>query len=175
MKKMIAMLLAVSLLLCGALSVAEKTKIGTLNVNGAFDLKCTIPEGYAIDIGQADTTQIFADINSQDKAKPSMTLTIAFNELFSGIERLNELDGAALAALEQTFRAEDDVTISYRNTEHGTKLLIAELKGRYVDFYTIYKGFEIEFLLTAGTEPLTDAQTDMVVSFLSDLDFDCAN
>ena len=175
MNRSIALLLCLSMLLCGSMALADKTEIGALNVNGAFELKCTLPEGYELNIEQADTTQIDALIASEDATRPTMHLTVAFNELLSDTDRLNDLDDAELAVLEQTFRAEDDVNISYRNTDHGTKLLIAELKGEYVVFYTIYKGFEIEFLLTAGSEPLTGAQIDMVVSFLSDLDFVSAN
>ena len=52
--------------------------------------------------------------------------------------------------------------------------MVVEAKDKYIVFYTIYKGYEIEFLLTPGTSPMTDAQIDMVIGFLSDLDFDSA-
>ena len=41
----------------------------------------------------------------------------------------------------------------------------------FVDFYTIYLGYEIEFLLTPGTEGLSEAQIQMCIDFLSNLDF----
>ena len=178
MKKNIALILTMMLLAGISTATAEnteKTRLGTLNVNGAFDLKCRIPDGYGLDIAQSDTTQILAFIESDDETKPIMTLSIAFDELLSQVDRLNDLDDNALKAIEATFTAEDDVKISYKYTTYGTKLLMAELQGDYVDFYTIYKGYSIEFLLSAGVDPITEEQVDMVVSFLSELDFDSAN
>ena len=178
MKRIFAFILSIAMLAGICIASAEtpvKTRLGTLNVNGAFDLKCKLPDGYGLDITQSDTTQIQAFIKSEDEKKPVMTLRIAFDELLSQVDRLNDLDDNALASIEATFSEEDDVKITYRYTAYGTKLLVAELDGEYIDFYTIYKGYAIEFLLSPGTEPMTDEQVNMVVSFLSDLDFDSAN
>ena len=177
MKKAIARLVSFSLLLCVCAAGAEstgKTRLGKLNVNGTFDLNCAIPEGYELNIIQSDTTQIKALIASQDETKPVMTLTVAYNELCSEIQRLNDVSSEDLAKIEETFKAEDAVEISYRETSYGTKLLMVRAADQYVDFYTIYLGYEIEFLLTPGTEGLSEAQIQMVVDFLSDLDFDAA-
>ena len=54
------------------------------------------------------------------------------------------------------------------------KVQEADAAVNYVDFYTIYKGYEIEFVLIKGeegTESLSDAEIQMAVDFLSDLDF----
>ena len=174
MKKAIAVLLSLSLILCVCASGAEtagKTHLGTLNVNGAFDLNCAIPEGYEFNIIQADTTQILASIESKDETKPVMKLTIAYNELCSDIKRLNDVSDDDLAKIEETFKAEDEVEISYRYTSYGTKLLMVQAGQEYVDFYTIYLGYEIEFVLNAGSEGLSETQIQMVIDFLSDLDF----
>ena len=173
MKKLTAILLAAILLMSICLASAEdgKTQLGILNVNGAFDIRCRIPEGYELDIEEANTTQIIAYIGSEDEAKPVMALRVAFNELLSDVDRLNDLSDDELKILEGTFLEDENVKISYRSTSYGTKLLVAELEDEYVVFYTIYKGFEIEFQLTPGTEPLNDSQIDMVISFLSDMDF----
>ena len=83
-----------------------------------------------------------------------------------------------LAFVEDTFREEEGVEISYMKTAHGTKLMVVKEVTDgidYVDFYTIYNGYEIEFVLTQSLanlgEPLTDEQIQMAVQFLSDLDF----
>ena len=140
MKKMIAILLAMILLLSiGCVSAEDgKTQLGVLNVNGAFEIRCKIPDGYALNIDEATTTQIIARIESNDEAKPVMKLTVAFDELMSEVERLNDIDENSLKAIEATFLEEDDVSISYRYTSYGTTLLVAELENQYVDFYTIY-------------------------------------
>ena len=51
-----------------------------------------------------------------------------------------------------------------------------------MDFYTVYKGYEVELILTRAqydaetgmildTPPITDAEIQMAVQFLSDMDF----
>ena len=50
MKKIIAIMLSILMLLgCAAAETAapaEKTSIGTISINGAFNLQCGLPEGY---------------------------------------------------------------------------------------------------------------------------------
>ena len=72
----------------------------------------------------------------------------------------------------------NDVDISYRETAYGTKLLVAREKGDdtdFVDIYTIYKGYSIEFVVTPGSEAkdgkLTDEQIKQCIDFLTELDF----
>jgi hypothetical protein len=72
----------------------------------------------------------------------------------------------------------NDVEISYKETAYGTKLLVAKEVGDdadFVDILSVYKGYSIEFLMTpnpsAKNQTLTDAQTQMCIDFLSELDF----
>ena len=53
MRKIIAIALCLAMVLCCAVSLgeeaaAEKTTVGTISINGAFTLKCDLPEGYKI-------------------------------------------------------------------------------------------------------------------------------
>ena len=64
------------------------------------------------------------------------------------------------------------------STAYGTKLLVARETGSdtdFVDILTVYKGYSIEFVMTpnpeASVQELTDAQIQMCVDFLSELDF----
>ncbi len=51
MKKMLAILLCLSMLLgCAAMAETEKDSLGVVNVNGAFELKCALPEGYSLEV-----------------------------------------------------------------------------------------------------------------------------
>ena len=180
MKKALTILLCLAMTLCCASAFAEgveKEYMGTISMNGAFDLRCVLPEGYQLATLQAEPGRYIASILA-DESKPAMTISIAYNELMSEVERLNDLDNEALAGIEATFRAEDGVEISYMETAYGTKLMVVKeiVDGSdYVDFYTVYKGYEIEFVLTqteanAG-QPITDEQIETAVKFLSDLDF----
>lgn len=79
-----------------------------------------------------------------------------------------------LAQIEASFQAEDEVSIEYRETGLGTKLMVVTEKDDdtdFVDVYTIYKGYEHEFVLTPGTEPLTETYMQMLVDFITDITF----
>ena len=57
MKKLIALLLALALMLgcCAALSeTAAKTVLGSINMNGAFKLQCSLPDNYTLNIVSKD-------------------------------------------------------------------------------------------------------------------------
>ena len=177
MKKTLAILLCLALLLCcaaAAAETAEKTYLATVDMNGAFQLQCALPEGYEInEIESTDATYIAQFIADGDR--PLLALSIAYNELYSDVPRMNDLDEEALAMIEYHFREEDDVDISYTETAYGTKLMvIKETEGtvNYVDFYSVYLGYEIEIVVIAQNEAgLTDEQIQMAVDFLSELDF----
>ncbi len=181
MKRLMAVLMSLALvLMCFAACAenAEKTNLGKVDMNGAFELRCALPEGYGIQERTADQIRFMAVIASADETKPVMVLSIAYDELLSSVDRLNDLDSDALAQIEATFREEDEVEIIYCETSHGTKLMmVKETKGgvNYVDFYTIYKGYSIEFVLTRALEvtdaAITEDEIRMAVEFLSDLDF----
>ena len=129
MKKIMSLLLCVSLLLCSAVSFAqeaEKTYLGTVSMNGAFELRCKLPEGYAaseVDTG-TDSGIVLMSVASEDPEKPTMLLSVAFDELLSEVDRLNDLDAEALSKIEATFQADDQVKISYCETAQGTKLMM---------------------------------------------------
>ena len=180
MKKAITILLCLALTFSCAAALgetAEKETMGTISMNGAFELRGIMPEGYKLTTLAAEPSLYLAEISADD-SRPSMMISIAFNELLSEVDRLNDLDDGALAQIESTFRAEDGVEISYMETDYGTKLMmVKEIRDGidYVDFYTVYKGYEIEFVLTqteanAG-QPITDEEIRTAVQFLSDLDF----
>ncbi|MBQ6959474.1 MAG: hypothetical protein IJP78_00695, partial [Clostridia bacterium] len=78
--------------------------------------------------------------------------------------------------IESTFTDEYDVDISYTETAYGTKLLVAkELNGEFADVYTIYEGYEFEFVLIptleGGADSLTEEQIQLVIEFLGNLEF----
>ena len=155
-----------------------KTQMGTLNVNGEFSLQCQIPEGYTMQLINTLGTKINALISPEDTEKPILQLAIAFDELFANVDRMNDLSEDALKGLEETFTDMNDVEITYKETAYGTKLLIAREVGGdtdFVDILSVYKGYSIEFVMTpnpsAKDPTLTDAQIQMCIDFLSELDF----
>ena len=190
MKKIIAWLLCLVMALgCAALAeTAEIEYSGELTVPERFTIKWVAPEDYelaGIDAGDpewiGDAGFMIAQLvpKDLDSGKPMVNIAIARDELLTEVERLNDLDDEALAKIEATFRDEDTVDISYMETSHGTKLMVVRENAgdtEYVDFYTIYMGYEIEMVLTRvealDTAPITDEEIAMVVQFMSDLYFE---
>lgn len=153
-------------------------KLGTLNVNGEFNLTCRMMEGYSLQVVNLRGNQIVASILSNDMTKPQLYLSIAYDDSYSNVERMNDLSADELALLEDSFKDMDEVEISYRETGHGTKLLIArEIGGDtdFVDILSIYQGYFIEFNMTPNpktvNQTLTEEQIQMCIDFLTDLDF----
>ena len=184
MKKIAALMLCLALLLgCAAMAeTAEKEFTGELTVNGKFTARWIAPENYAateVQSGEGGFMILALEPDEAHPDQPMMLVSIAPDELLTDVERLNDLDDAALVQIEATFREEDEVEISYMETSHGTKLMVVKETADgidYVDFYTIYLGYEIELVLTQNEtkagEPITDEQIATVVQFLSDMELE---
>ncbi len=155
-----------------------KEQLGKLTVNGEFSLQCKLPEGYQMQVINTLGTRIIASITSENQEKPVLYLSIAYDEMYSAVERLNDLGQEDLQVLEGSFTQMNEVDITYTETAYGTKLMVAREIGAdtdYVDILTVYKGYSIEFVMTpnpkAASQALTDDQVKMCVDFLSELDF----
>lgn len=183
MKKIIALILGLSMLFCTVFAMAEenteKDTLGRVTLNGAFTLQCTIPEGYEIggDVNQYfEGDALTVSFKSEKEGAPTMQLSIAYDEMYSEVDRMNDLDEEALSLLEESFIEQDpDVEISLGETGYGTLLMIARLSevyGNAVDFFSIYKGYCVEFVLgPAEGYTLTDEQVQKCIDLLTDLDF----
>ncbi len=182
MRKTMAILLSAVIALACFAGFAEETgkiAIGTISINGVFTLKCGLPDGYGIQTLYEGREQVIALLSSEDETKPQMVLSVAFDETYADVDRMNDLDEEAFALLEKTFTDVDPtVEISYGDTGLGTRLLIArQTDGEqdYIDFLSIYKGYFVEFVMVASQHSedknLTDEQLRLCIDFLTDLDF----
>ena len=181
MKKLFALLLSLALALgcCAALAEAPaKTELGSINMNGVFKLQCSLPENYEINIASKDDEGMIAVVETEDATKPMMFLVIEFDEIYSDVKRLNDMTEDQLLEIIDTFTDDgDEIIVSYRETSHGTKLMVVKEAEDTVDFVsiiTIYEGYMIEFDMLTGAEAeegLTEEQIQMCIDFLSDLDF----
>jgi len=182
MKKIIAILLSLAMLLGCAAGLAETTEkqtFGTIRANGEFTLKGILPEGYKIVPFELTDDTILSRILSDDPTAPIMVLSIAFDETYAHVDRMNELDDEAMAVLEKTFTDTDPVaSITYDETAYGTRLLVCRTQTDIYDYLTlltIYKGYFVEFVMIPGHEAaeqrLTDEEVASCNTFLSELDF----
>ena len=154
-------------------------KLGTLSVNGEFELTCRLPEDYKLQVVNTRGESIIASVLSDDMTKPQMYLSIAYDETYSDVKRMNDLGEEDLLILENSFTEMNDVAITYGETGHGTKLLIARETGSdtdFVDILGIYNGYFIEFNMSpnpkASAQTLTDEQILMCIDFLTDVQFE---
>ena len=178
MKKIIALALSLIMVLTCAAALAEApaAEKESLKVIGAFEIKYSkLENDYKLTIVQQDDMSLFASILSEQEAMPIMVLSIAFNDSWADVERLNDVDEDGLNAIKATFEEQaEGVEFDTTETAYGTKLLVAKADGgALVAIYTIYKGHEIEIDMFpgAGVEAITDADIGRVVNFLSDMDF----
>ena len=171
MKRITALALSLIMILCAICAFAEetgKTEIGTLKVGEAFSIRSRMPEGYTY--MPVTTTELnMVGILSAGESKPVVTVSIAYNEEYAETERFNDVDETIVEEIRESFReADEEVTFQDLETAYGTRLLKVTGDG-FVDIYTIYKGYELEFVMTG--EALTDADVQMLVDFISDMDF----
>ena len=156
-----------------------KTNLGVIDINGAFSLQCKIADGYQIQLIKSSGDQVLAKVLPEDPMKPFLQLSVAFDEAYASVERLNDLSDEELAKLEKTFTDNDPmVQFSYSDTGLGTRLMIAHLSEddlEYVDFLSIYKGYFVECALVPSLEleesKLTEEQIRMCIDFLTEMDF----
>ena len=170
MKKILALALSLIMILCASCVFAEaaKTEMGILNVGKAFRIQSTMPEGYAY-IPETSTDLNMIGTLSAGEDKPSVSVSIAYNEEYADVERFNDVDEAVVEEIRDSFReADEGLVFEDLETAYGTRLLKITGNG-FVDIYTIYKSYELEFEMTGST--LTDADVQMLVDFISDMDF----
>ena len=98
MKKVILILLCLALTLNFASAVAEtaeKTAIGTISMNGAFELRGVLPEGYQLTVITEEPGHYLASLSADD-SKPAMAISIAYDELMSEVDRLPKWIGSMI-------------------------------------------------------------------------------
>ena len=182
MKKIIAILLSLALLLgcaAGLAETAEKQLFGVIRVNGEFTLKGILADGYSIIPFEMSDDSLISYIISDDPTRPEMVLSIAYDETYSGVQTLNDLNDDELLILEKTFTDTDPyANITYDETAYGTRLMICRTTTEYYDYLdivSIYNGYFIEFAMFPGkgaaAQQLTDEQVNSCIEFLSELDF----
>jgi len=190
MKKIIALLLALALTLsCAAVlaegtakkePAAEKLELGTVDLNGAFVLKGTIPEGYTYKVNELNPgVFIDADIEKEgDVNAPYLNIQIYLEDSYAPGTRLNDVSEDILKEIEDSFSEDNEVKFEYTETANGTKLLkVTEIGDDpdWIAYYTIYEGYEVELTIKFREEaknPVLDEEiTQKAVKFLGDLDF----
>ena len=90
-------------------TTSDKKTLGTLNVNGKFNLVCQMPEGYDLQVVNMRGSRIIAAIEPKDMIRPQMYLTVAYDESYGSVMRINDMTPEELAILENSFREMNQV------------------------------------------------------------------
>ena len=153
-------------------------ELGKLDINGEFNLTCKLPEGYKLQTISSRGEKILASIMPETMTKPQMFMSIAYDETYGEVERMNDMTDEELAVLEDSFKEMNEVEIFYRETGYGTKVLVARETGNdtdFIDILAIYKGYFIEFAMMpnvgAADQQLTEEDLQTCIDFLTDVDF----
>ncbi len=173
MKKTIALALSLVLFLCATASMAEtaeKTDLGTLKVGEAFVIRSKLPENYTFELLSSSELNMVGTLYAGED-RPVIFISIAYSEEYADVERFNDLDEATVQEIKNSFLDMDSVQFEDLETAHGTRLLkVIQADKSFVDIYTIYKGYELEFVLASEGET-ADADIQMLVDFISDMEF----
>ena len=158
---------------------AGTEKLGKLSVNGEFEITCKLPQDYKLQVVDVRGENIIASVTSEDITKPQMYLSIAYDELYGDVDRMNDLSDEELTVLEDSFKEMDQVEIEYRQTGLGTKLMVVREVGngqKFIDILSVYKGYFVEFNMTpnpnAAVQDLTEEQIQLAIQFLTDVRFE---
>ena len=172
MKKILMIALSLVLILGVAAASGETAELTTLKVNEAFEIRSKLPEGYSYQTLKEEDLYIIGMLTG-DVGRPMITISISYNEEYDDVERFNDVDEATVEEIKYSFLDMDEgVVFEDLETAYGTRLLKATApKKHFIDIYTIYKSYELEFVLTPGADPLSDADVQMLVDFISDMEF----
>lgn len=147
MRKVIALLLALSLCLFAAAALAEEVHIPE-SADG-FDLSVVVPEGYTLGTHTLDDgLSITTFLPDDPDARPELTLVIAFSELYADLSMTDDLTDVQL---EDLYDILDDGYLSdgysMVMTDAGLKymqIVDNEPNNGYAALVTIHDGYFIE-------------------------------
>ena len=170
MKRILALVLGLMMILCTAAAAAETTEKTELGSVEAYTIQGVIPEGYSFNIITSGGLNLIG-ILVGGEGKPMITVSIAYNEEYADVERFNDVDEATVEEIKESFLDMDDVAFEDLETAYGTRLLkVTQADKAFADIYSIYKGYENEFVLVAQGE-VTEGDIQMLVDFISSIDY----
>ena len=147
-----------------------------VTVNGLFEIRGTLPEGYRMSNVMTDDAAITAYFDNEDPAKPYFILVIAYLEEYADVERMNDMSEKDRMQL-----LGDDPTLSEKielmETDFGTQVMILrsnDAEDDFACFVSVYKGYEVGINMFPGEaedRKLTSEQIQLAMKFLSDMEF----
>ena len=170
MKKFLSLLCAL-LLLTVSCACADGTVVefhDKILLNGA------LPEGFSYSQISLDENMIFGYITSGDPAAPyyEICINLSDNTGYIEAESPKDLSAEELNLIKQRFEDESNVTFDMLVTASGDNLLVVrEITGQFLDFYTVCLGYEIDLtLFPSEGQLLTEEQIQQGLDYVKTLD-----
>lgn len=170
MKKLLALVMTIMMLMGIAMADSEKTPVvydDNLTLNMVF------PEGYEVSV---EDTGIYKMIRMTKANAPELTLLICPDDEYADLERLNDMEeadqeGFVLSLMEDYHNA----NVTWLKTEHDTDVILLNENDAVIDYaelVTLYHGYLIDVqLLAMDGEVVTEDDVAMAMKLLSDIDF----
>ena len=180
MKKLIALMLSLMLLVCVTLPVMaeDAPHKHTISYDDALSVQVVIPDGYAIEETNVAGSLIMV-MAPLDETTNYYCVIIAKDEDRADVDRLNDLSDDEIQAIVDEFCADlNNPTVSFGETGMGTKLII--INENDVDgsdsaiVLTLYKGYYLTTHVFPAGETVTEAELNTAIQFYTDMEFDFA-
>ena len=170
MKKLLAIVMAVLMLMSVALADTAKTPVV---YDDNLTLNMVYPEGYDVaveDIG------IYKMIAMSKENAPVILLLICPDDEYADAERLNDMDEGDQEAFTLSLMEDyNNANVTWLKTEHDTDVVMLNENDAAVDFaelVTLYHGYLIDVMLIAQDgETVTENDINLAMKVLSDMDF----
>lgn len=174
MKKMMALLLALTMLFGATAAMAEEVTVA--QATAEYDVTLTLPEGYTMQEDR-DNNMIALSIDPANETDASYYICIAPSEEYAGLT-LNELSDDEKTLLQDMYDEDFAKPEAHSlTTEHGTEVYLfnetaEDAENSFAEGFTIYKGYFINiYAYRLDGAKLEQADLDTAMKILSDMWF----
>lgn len=175
MKKLFSLLLSIFMVLSTCAALAEDTEKTVIPYDDMLEFAMLFPDGYEIESEIIDDFLI-VKIENPDSSKPLFLMTVAPDEEYSELERLNDLTEADFEAYVQSL-LQDYACPSAKTleTSYGSKVVLINDDNTESDsaaLIGIYKGYALALYIEYPDGSDVDEEAvNTAVKLFSDMDF----
>ena len=170
MKKLLAIVMAVMMLMGVALAENAKTPVvydNNLTLNMVF------PADYEVSI---EDNGMYKLIRMTKENAPELTLLICPDDEYADLERLNDMEEADQEAFTLSLMEDyHDANVTWLKTEFDTDVVLLNENSATIDYaelVTLYHGYLIDLQLVAlDDKAVTEDDIAVAMKVLSDMDF----
>ena len=174
MKKFLSVVLVIALVLSTVCFAETENKKYRLIYNDELSFDVVYVPGYHTNTAVLDDTFVISMTPEENAALPEIAIIVVPDEEYAGM-KLNDLSDEELAIYAASLNEDfHDMKWEIKETTLGTKVIVAnENDGScdYGELVTLYDGYAFSvYMEHTDGNVITDAEIDVVMQFLSDMD-----